>query len=112
MLHPSKQCNESTHEVDVNTPAPLYRLVSAELLRMLMQRTGTGAPVSVRALARKAGVPHGTIGNLLTGDQESVSAAAAHEIAQAIGVDVLILFIPMERAEASTADRPRLAVTA
>ncbi|MEU0372390.1 helix-turn-helix transcriptional regulator [Streptomyces sp. NPDC006283] len=95
----------------MNTPAPLYKLVSADLLRMLMQRTGTGAPVSVRKLADKAGVPHGTIGNLLTGDQESVSANAAHEIARSIGVDVLVLFIPLERAE-SGATRPTLAVTA
>lgn len=111
MLRSSKQCNDPSHEVDVNTPAPLYKLVSADLLRTLMQRTGTGAAVSVRALAAKVGVPHGTIGNLLTGDQEAVAEESARRIAAVIGVDVLVLFIPMERAETSTA-RPALAVTA
>jgi transcriptional regulator with XRE-family HTH domain len=111
MLCSLQQCNERLNEVDVSTPA-LYKLVSADLLRTLMQRTGTGAAVSVRKLADKAGVPHGTIGNLLTGDQESVIEPTARRIAGVIGVDVLVLFIPMERAEAATASRPTLAVTA
>ncbi|MFE5853583.1 hypothetical protein ACFQ61_10265 [Streptomyces sp. NPDC056500] len=107
MLWSSKQCNASLHEVDVNTPTPtLYRLVSRDLLRILMKRTGTGAAVSVRTLAAKAAVPRGTIGNLLAGDQESVFSDAAHRIAKAIGVDVLILFIPMERAESSISRSP------
>ncbi|WP_079170989.1 MULTISPECIES: hypothetical protein [unclassified Streptomyces] len=98
MLKASKLCNDASHEVDMALALPLYRLVSADLLRTLMQRTGTGAPVSVRGLATKARVPHGTIGNLLTGEQSAVSAATAHAIAQAIGVDVLILWQPDERA--------------
>ncbi|MER7815580.1 XRE family transcriptional regulator [Streptomyces sp. NPDC096153] len=79
-------------------PVLLYRLVSPDLLRRLMQRTGTGAPVSVRELAAQAGVPHGTIGNLLTGEQEAVLAESALAIAAAIGVDYLILWIPDQRA--------------
>ncbi|NNJ04194.1 XRE family transcriptional regulator [Streptomyces sp. PKU-MA01144] len=78
-------------------PVPLYRLVSADLLRTLMRRTGTGASVSVRELAALAGIPHGTIGNLLTGEQEAVLASSAHSIAAAIGVDVLVLWIPEGR---------------
>lgn len=111
MLHASKQCKEFPHEVDMSTPVLLYRLVSADLLRTLMRRTGTGAPVSVRVLAKKAELPHGTVGNLLTGEQESVAEDSARRIAGVIGVDVLVLFIPMERAEANTAG-PNLAVTA
>lgn len=110
MLVLSKQCNEASHEVDVTTPVPLYKLVNADLLRTLMRRTGTGAPVSVRTLAAKVGIPHGTIGNLLTGEQEAVSSDTAHRIAAVIGVDTLVLFIPMERAEAAT--DVRVAVTA
>ncbi|MGW1246981.1 hypothetical protein [Streptomyces sp. NPDC002535] len=68
-----------------------------------MRRTGTGASVSVRTLAQKAGLPHGTVGNLLTGEQESVAEVSARRIADVIGVDILILFIPMQRAAASTA---------
>ncbi|MDI9885358.1 helix-turn-helix transcriptional regulator [Streptomyces sp. HNM0645] len=93
------------HEVDMNHPVPLYRLVSADLLRTLMRRTGTGAPVSVRELAALAGIPHGTVGNLLTREQEAVSANTAHRISAAIGVDVLILWLPAERAAAHL-DRP------
>lgn len=109
MLKPSKQCNEMPHEVDMSTPAPMYRLVSADLLRTLMRRTGTGEPVSVRTLARKAGLPHGTVGNLMTSTQQAVAEESAHRIAGVIGVDVLVLFIPMQRAEATTAS-PALSV--
>lgn len=79
-------------------PIPLYQIVNPSLLATLMQRTGTGAAVSVRELAAKAGVPRGTIGNLLSGVQQSVFEPAAHQIASAIGVDVLILFTPTGRA--------------
>ncbi|MER5882668.1 XRE family transcriptional regulator [Streptomyces sp. NPDC001941] len=92
-------------------PALRYRLVSIQLLELLMRRTGTGSGVSIRELADRADVPHGTIGNLLTGEQEGVYAEAAHRIASAIGVDLLVLWIPVERAEASL-PRPRQAVTA
>jgi transcriptional regulator with XRE-family HTH domain len=77
---------------------PLYQLVDRELLARLMKRTGTGASVSVRELATQAGVSRSTIGNLLSGSQEAVFNPAAHQIADAIGVDVLILFTPTGRA--------------
>jgi len=78
----------------MTTPAPMYRLVDRDLLRRLMERTGSGAPVSIRDLAAAVGVPHGTIGNLLSGYQESVPADIAHRIAAQIGVAVLILWAP------------------
>ncbi|MER7833518.1 helix-turn-helix domain-containing protein [Streptomyces sp. NPDC095602] len=77
---------------------PLYRLVSADLLRLLMDRTGTGRPVSVRQLAALTGVPRTTIGDLMTGTRSSAPAAAAHAIASVLGVDVLVLWVPEERA--------------
>lgn len=76
----------------------MYKLHSPELLRTLMQRTGTGASVTIRDLAVAAGCPHGTIGNLLTGAQECVAADVAHGVADRIGVDLLILFAPTGRA--------------
>lgn len=116
MLKPSKQCNEMPHEVDMATPdqaqnpaQPLYKLLDRELLARLMERTGTGASLSIRGLAAKAGVAHGTVGNLLTGEQESVMEHTAHAICGAIGVDLLILFAPQGRATRHTS-RPRLAV--
>lgn len=73
---------------------PLYRLVSPDLFRTLMKRTWTGAPVSIRILAGLTGVPRSTIGNLLTGDQKSVSAEAAHAIAYVLGVEAMVLWQP------------------
>lgn len=111
MLHPSKQCNELLHEVDVTRSVLRYKLISITLLELLMERTGTGASVSIRELAERAAVPHGTIGNLLTGEQEGVLPEAAERIAAAIGVDLLILWVPVERALTSV-NRPRLSVPA
>lgn len=112
MLHPSKQCNELLHEVDVSIPVLRYKLVSISLLEQLMKRTGRGDAVSVRQLAERAGVPHGTIGNLLTGEQEGTFTEAAERITLALGVDLLVLFIPLQRAESSASRPPRLSVTA
>ncbi|MET9516999.1 helix-turn-helix domain-containing protein [Streptomyces sp. NPDC002994] len=95
----------------MTTPVLRYKLVSIGLLETLMKRTGRGDAVSVRQLARRAGVPHGTIGNLLTGEQEGVYSDAAHAIAAALGVDLLVLFIPIERAELSVSRMPGLSVT-
>lgn len=83
----------------------MYRLVDRDLLERLMQRTSTGASVSIRGLARAAGVPHGTIGNLLSGYQESVAYDSAHRIAAAIGVGVMILWEPPTSPEKQT-ERP------
>ena len=88
-----------------------YKLISIQLLELLMERTGTGASVTIRELATLAAVPHGTIGNLLTGEQEGVLPDAAERIAAAIGVDLLVLWVPVERALSSTA-RPRMSVPA
>ncbi|MES9587780.1 helix-turn-helix transcriptional regulator [Streptomyces sp. NPDC094045] len=79
------------------THAPLYKIVRSDLLRILMERTGTGASVTVRELAEQAGIPRSTVGNLLTGAQRSVQEQTAHAIARAIGVDTLILFAPVGR---------------
>ncbi|MFE6225424.1 helix-turn-helix domain-containing protein [Streptomyces sp. NPDC057854] len=80
-------------------PLPRYRLaVDPELVRSLMKRTGTGARLTLRDLGEIVGIPHTTIGNVLTGDQESVAAETAQAIAATIGVDLLILWEPVERA--------------
>lgn len=79
------------------THAPLYKIVRPDLLRTLMERTGTGASVTVRELAEQADIPRSTVGNLLTGAQQAVQEQTAHAIARAIGVDTLILFAPVGR---------------
>ncbi|THA56145.1 helix-turn-helix domain-containing protein [Streptomyces sp. A1136] len=87
-------------------PIPLFRLVDRDLLATLMKRTGTGAAMSVRELAAEASVSRSTVGNLLAGGQESVLYPTACQIADAIGVDVLILFTPTGRATRHSG-RPR-----
>lgn len=94
--------------VNVIADAPKFRLVSADLLRTLMQRTGNGSAVTGRQLARDVGVAHGIVGELLTGVRDTVPATTAQAIAQRIGVDLLVLFVPSERADSS---RPRLRLT-
>lgn len=76
----------------------MYKLVSGSLLKTLMGRTGTGERITVRELAAKVGVPHGTIGALTSGAQQLLPEATAKLVAAAIGVDYLVLWIPMERA--------------
>lgn len=106
MLCSSKQCNDSSHGVDVTTHAPMYRLLDREHLRKLMQRTGTGAPMSIRDLAAASRIPRSTIHALLSGAQASVPADTAHALTQAIGVDVLILFAPIGRSVPLAACEP------
>ena len=94
---------------DVDTK---FRLMDPHLMHRLMQRTGTGARVTVRQLAADIGVAHGTIGNLLTGTQRVVPEATANAIARRIGVDVLVLFTPVGRSSealAATQLRPESA---
>lgn len=71
-----------------------YTLRDRELLRRLMEHPGCGTPYTVRTLALAARCSRGIIGHLLSGEQESVPMDTAHAIAEAIGVAVLILFMP------------------
>ena len=77
---------------------PRYRLVSPDLLRTLMERTGTGASISGRELAAAVDVPHGTIDALLSGKTKTQPSSVAHHICRVIGVDLLILWAPTGRA--------------
>lgn len=91
-----------------------YRLVKPALLRELMERTGTGSPVSGRELATEVGVPSSTVDALLNGVTKTQPAEVAEEIARVIGVDLLILWAPTGRAvpaEDSQANAPRTAVS-
>ncbi|MGW8374291.1 helix-turn-helix transcriptional regulator [Streptomyces sp. ODS28] len=79
-------------------PLYRYRLVSPDLLRRLMERTGTGSRISIRDLAAAAGVSHGTIHALVQGETRTAAPQVAHEVCRVIGVDLLILFTPTGRA--------------
>lgn len=98
MLAIFRSLNESFLGVNVSTDTPMYKLVSGSLLKTLMERTGTGERITGRKLAASVGVPHGTIGALTSGAQQLLPEDKAKAIAEAIGVDFLVLWIPMERA--------------
>lgn len=82
---------------------PLFE-VDRELLERLMKRTKTGAEISGRELAAKAGIASGTISNLLTGVRSRVTGSTVASICDVIGVELLILGTPVERLE-SAAER-------
>jgi transcriptional regulator with XRE-family HTH domain len=82
-----------SHEVDMTEDEPMCQLVNrercsgSEFLRLLMERTGNGDKISIRELANFAGVSHGTIHNLLTGQKEELPHRNAYLLAQRLGVD-------------------------
>ena len=78
-------------------PIPLYegrldvRLISAQALRQYMQFRG----YSVRSLAAKVGVSHGSIGWLTSGQRSTTKVATAKKIAKALDCPVDALFAPI-----------------
>jgi transcriptional regulator with XRE-family HTH domain len=101
MLAPSpfSEMNEMFCEVNMReSPPTMYAVASSDRLKVLMERTGTGESITSRELAAAAGVAHGTIGALMSGAQQTVPEDKAKAIVAALGVDLLVLFIPMERA--------------
>ncbi|MGW0942942.1 helix-turn-helix domain-containing protein [Streptomyces sp. NPDC002623] len=81
-----------------NTSSTMYAVDSPDRLKLLMERTGTGQPITSRELATAAGVAHGTVGALMAGTQRVVPEPKAKAIAAVLGIDLLVLFVPMERA--------------
>ena len=76
---------------------PLYegrldlRLISAQALRQYMEFRGH----SVRTLAAKVGVSHGTIGWLTSGNRDTTKIQTAQKIAKALDCPVEALFVPI-----------------
>lgn len=96
------EMNETVYEVNVSkdetTPQrTMYAVASSDRLKLLMERTGTGEPITCRGLAAAADVADGTIGALMSGAQRMVPEHKAKAIAAALGIDLLVLFVPMER---------------
>lgn len=67
-----------------------------------MQNTGDGTRATVRDLAEHAGCHPSHIGELLTGEQETASYEHTAGICARIGVDLLVLWTPVERTDAAT----------
>ncbi|MCX4827126.1 helix-turn-helix transcriptional regulator [Streptomyces sp. NBC_01016] len=78
-------------------PEPRYELVRPDLLRLLMERTWTGADVSGRELAAAIGVPRATVNALLTGTTRSAPETVARAICREIGIELLCLWAPKSR---------------
>jgi Helix-turn-helix. len=89
----------------VTTPIPAQEPlfeIDRDLLERLMKRTKTGAEISGRELAAKAGIASGTISNLLTGSRSRVTGSTVASICDVIGVELFILCTPVERLEPAT----------
>lgn len=71
-----------------------YRLRRLGLLLELMKHPGRGTSYTIRDLAATAGVSRSLIGRLVKGEQDNVGLLEAHAIAEALGVAVLVLFVP------------------
>jgi transcriptional regulator with XRE-family HTH domain len=102
MLYSFRFLKASFSEVNVSTTmyalASTDRQTGGERLKSLMFRTGTGQRLSAEALAEAVGVSKGTVGALMADTQRYIGEPKAKAIAAAIGVDLLVLWIPMERA--------------
>jgi hypothetical protein len=88
-----------------STLTPRFRLRSHALLRTLMEHTGDGSSTSTRDLADCADVAHSFIGKLTSGEQTTATAEVASAVAARIGVDLLVLWAPVERTDSSRAVR-------
>jgi transcriptional regulator with XRE-family HTH domain len=71
-----------------------YALRDLGTFKKIMEAPGRGVPYTVRDLADATGVSRSQIGRLLTGDLDNLDVNDAHRIAEALGVAVLVLFMP------------------
>jgi transcriptional regulator with XRE-family HTH domain len=71
-----------------------YALRDLETFKKIMECPGRGVPYTVRDLADATGVSRSQIGRLLTGDLNNLDVNDAHAVAEALGVAVLVLFVP------------------
>lgn len=71
-----------------------YRLRDLETFKKIMESPGRGTPYTVRDLAEVSGVSRSQVGRLLTRDLDNLGVNDAHAISEALGVAVLVLFMP------------------
>ena len=71
-----------------------YALRDLGTFKKIMEAPGRGVPYTVRDLAKESGVSRSQIGRLLTCDLDNLDVNDAHAIAEALGVAVLVLFMP------------------
>ncbi|MFF9240044.1 helix-turn-helix domain-containing protein [Streptomyces sp. NPDC014801] len=71
-----------------------YTLRDLGTFKKIMEAPGRGVPYTVRDLAEASGVSRSQIGRLLTSELNSLDVVDAHAISEALGVAVLVLFMP------------------
>lgn len=71
-----------------------YALRRLGQLKETMEHPGRGVPYSVRSLAAASGVSRSQVGRLVSGEIDSLDVNEAHQVAEALGVAVLVLFAP------------------
>jgi hypothetical protein len=71
-----------------------YKLRDRRILQWIMQHPGRGTPYTIRSLAREASLSTSLIGHLHSGHRDDVDMVDAHNIAEALGVAILVLFAP------------------
>lgn len=83
-----------------------YTLRDLDYFKKTMEHPGRGAPYSVRDLAEASGISRSQIGRLLTGELDNLDVNEAHAIAEALGVAVLVLFMPPPSPKKGQPDTP------
>lgn len=84
-------------------------LRDAEKFRWIMKNPGRGVPYGYDSLAEVSGCGRGLIEKLATGRQKTADVNDAHSLVEALGVALLVLFMPSaspELDDASPEDPP------
>ncbi|MEU2316611.1 hypothetical protein ACFY7X_13500 [Streptomyces althioticus] len=71
-----------------------YTLKSPEAFQYVMKNPGRGAPYGYDSLAEASGCGRGLIEKLATGRQKTADMSDAHSLVEALGVALLVLFMP------------------
>jgi transcriptional regulator with XRE-family HTH domain len=71
-----------------------YTLRDLDTFRKIMKSPGRGVPYTVRTLAEASGVSRSQVGHLVSGERRTLEVTEAHAVAEALGVAVLVLFMP------------------
>ena len=81
-----------------------YQLRDLDTFKRIMEHPGRGVPYTVRDLADASGVSRSQIGRLLTRDLTHLDVNDAHSVSEALGVAVLVLFMPPSSPKQGRAD--------
>lgn len=85
------------------SPPPLrLRVIDPAVIRYVMEHPARGIPYTVRELAPKLGCSIGTLSHMRHDQRGTFPALLAERFAEAVGVEVEVLFAPPLSAESDT----------